>query len=40
MIRLNMSQPPFDNKAVRQALAYTIDRDSIAKPFEKAALDC
>lgn len=31
MIRLNMSQPPFDNKAVRQALAYSIDRDSIAK---------
>jgi peptide/nickel transport system substrate-binding protein len=31
MIRLNLSQPPFDNKAVRQALAYSIDRDSIAK---------
>jgi ABC-type transport system substrate-binding protein len=31
MIRLNTSQPPFDNKAVRQALAYSIDRDSIAK---------
>ena len=31
MIRLNMSQPPFDSKAVRQALAYSIDRDSIAK---------
>jgi peptide/nickel transport system substrate-binding protein len=31
MIRLNMGKPPFDNRAVRQALAYSIDRESIVK---------
>jgi peptide/nickel transport system substrate-binding protein len=31
MIRINMGKPPFDNKAVRQALAYSIDRESIVK---------
>jgi peptide/nickel transport system substrate-binding protein len=31
MIRLNMGKPPFDNKAVRQALAYSIDRESLVK---------
>lgn len=31
MIRLNLSQPPFDNRAVRLALAHAIDRESIAK---------
>jgi peptide/nickel transport system substrate-binding protein len=31
MIRLNTSAPPFDNKLVRQALAYSIDREALAK---------
>lgn len=31
MIRLNLAQPPMDNKKVRQALAYAIDREGIAK---------
>ena len=31
MIRLNMSQPPFDNKAVRLALAHSIDREALAR---------
>jgi len=31
MIRLNVSQPPFDNRTVRLAFAHAIDRESIAK---------
>jgi peptide/nickel transport system substrate-binding protein len=31
MIRFNMSQPPFDSRPVRQALAYAIDREAIAR---------
>lgn len=31
MIRLNLGQPPLDNRLVRLALAHTIDREAIAK---------
>lgn len=31
MIRLNLAQAPMDNKKVRQALAYAIDREGMAK---------
>jgi peptide/nickel transport system substrate-binding protein len=31
MIRLNLAQPPFEHRAVRQALASVIDREAIAK---------
>jgi len=31
MIRLNTSKPPFDARPVRQALAYAIDREAIAR---------
>jgi peptide/nickel transport system substrate-binding protein len=31
MIRLNLGQPPFDNRLVRLALAHAIDREAIAK---------
>lgn len=29
MVRLNNAKPPFDNKALRQAVSYAIDRDAI-----------
>jgi peptide/nickel transport system substrate-binding protein len=31
MIRINTGKPPFDNRAARQALAYSIDREAIVK---------
>jgi peptide/nickel transport system substrate-binding protein len=31
MIRIYMGKPPFDSKAVRQALAYSIDREAIVR---------